>query len=120
MSSRSDEEYLGSVHVSPLAIATIASNALLTSYGVVGMAYKNALNEFTAPLTRDPNHAIDVHFEEGQIVIDAYVIVAHGTRISSVASSVINAIRYNVEKSVQVSVHQVNVFVQGLRFHEDS
>ena len=35
---------LGSIHVSPIAIATIASNSLLTCYGVVGMASKNAFN----------------------------------------------------------------------------
>ncbi len=109
----------GKIHVSPTAVATIASHALLTSYGVVGMASKNAFNELAATLTRDPHHGIDVRLQQGKIVIDVYVIIQHGTRISSVAASVINAVRFNVEKSIGVPVHQINLYVQGLRVTND-
>ncbi len=119
MSSKPEGEQLGAIFVSPAAIATIASHALLTSYGVVGMASKNAFNELAATLTRDPHHGISVQFVQGQIVIDLYVIIQHGTRISSVAASVINAVRFQVEKAVGVPVRQVNVYVQGLRVDED-
>lgn len=111
---------LGRVYVSPTAVATIASQALLTSYGVVGMASKNAFNELTATLTRDPHHGIDVRLEKSQIVIDVYVIIQHGTRISSVAASVINSVRFNVEKAVGMPVYQVNIYVQGLRTIKDA
>lgn len=112
----SDSQHkLGTIHVSPSAVATIASHALLTSYGVVGMASKNALNEFAATLTRDPHHGVSVHFTNGKIIIDLYVIIEHGTRITSVAGSVINAVRFSVERMVGVPVHQINVYVQGLR-----
>lgn len=114
-SSKTDEKVLGTVHVSPTAVATIASHALLTSYGVVGMASKNAFNKLAATLTRDPHHGINVQFVQGQIIIDLYVIIQHGTRISSVAASVINAVRFSVEKMIGMPVHQVNVYVQGLR-----
>jgi len=113
------EGFLGSIHVSPTAVATIASQALLNSYGVVGMASKTAIGELAANITRDPHHGIDVHYKNNKLVINAYVIILHGTRISQVASSVINAIRFQVEKSVGIPVHQVNVYVQGLRMIED-
>jgi uncharacterized alkaline shock family protein YloU len=106
---------MGDIRVAPTAIAAIASHALLTCYGVVGMASKNTLDEFTATLTRDPNHGITVHFDHREIVVDVYVVIQYGTRIISVADSVINSIRYNIEKSVGISVKQVNVFVKGLR-----
>lgn len=105
----------GTVHVSPTAVATVASQALMTSYGVVGMASKNAINDLAATITRDPNRGIDVKVERGRITIDVYVIIQHGTRISSVAGSVINAVRFNVEKALDMQVYQVNVYVQGLR-----
>lgn len=114
MTERTDDN-MGTVHVSPTAIATIASQALLTSYGVVGMASKTAIGDLAATLTRDPHHGIDVHFRHGQLVVDVYVIVQHGTRISQVASSVINAVRFQIERTVSLPVHQVNVYVQGLR-----
>jgi uncharacterized alkaline shock family protein YloU len=114
-----DDVKFGTIHVSPVAVATIASHALLTSYGVVGMASKNAINELAATLTKDPHHGVSVRFFDGKIYIDLYVIIQHGTRISSVAGSVINAVRFNVERMVGVPVHQVNVFVRGLRVNED-
>jgi uncharacterized alkaline shock family protein YloU len=117
--SEKPEQGLGTIHVSPTAVATIASQALLTSYGVVGMASKTAIGELAAQLTRDPHHGIDVHFKQGQLVIDVFVIIQHGTRISSVASSVINAVRFQVENMVGVPVHQVNVYVQGLRMMDE-
>jgi len=113
--SKKSEENLGTVHVSPKAVATIASHALLTSYGVVGMASKNAFNELAATLTNDPHHGIDVRLEQDKIVIDVYVIMQHGTRITSVAESVINAVRFNVEKALGIPVQQINMYVQGLR-----
>src|SRR5690349_9033583 len=95
-----DNDKLGTIHVSPAAIATIASHALLTSYGIVGMASKNAINDLAAQITRDPHRGVSVRFADGQIMIDLYVIIEHGTRISSVAASVINSVRFNVEKMV--------------------
>jgi uncharacterized alkaline shock family protein YloU len=118
MMSTTDQN-LGTIHVSPKAVATIASHALLTSYGVVGMASKNAFNELAATLTHDPHHGIDVRLEHGKIDIDIYVIMQHGTRITSVAESVINAVRFNVEKAIGIPVQQVNIYVQGLRLMND-
>ncbi len=119
MGKHSDEKDFGTIYVSPTAIATIASHALMTSYGVVGMASKNAIGEFAATLTRDPHHGISVQFVQDQIIIDVYVIIEHGTRISSVAASVINAVRFSVEKSVGMPVQQITVHVQGLRVNKD-
>lgn len=113
-------EGLGAVYIAPTAIATIASQALMTCYGVVGMASKNAINELAATLTRDPHHGIEVSYRSGRLTIDVFVIVQHGTRISTVADSVIGAVRYNVEKAVGIPVDQVNIYVQGLRFLEDN
>jgi uncharacterized alkaline shock family protein YloU len=100
--TNSEDAKLGTIHVSPHAVATIASHALLTSYGVVGMASKNAFNELAATLTKDPHHGVSVRFQDGEIVLDLYVIIEHGTRISSVAASVINAVRFNIERMVGV------------------
>ena len=84
------------------------------------MASKTAIGDFAATLTRDPHHGVDVTYKGGELLIDVYVIVQHGTRISQVASSVINSVRFKVEKMVGVPVHQVNVFVQGLRMMDES
>jgi uncharacterized alkaline shock family protein YloU len=43
------------------------------------------------------------------------VIIEYGTRITSVASSVSNTVRYSVEKIIGMPVKEVNVHVRGLR-----
>jgi uncharacterized alkaline shock family protein YloU len=47
-----------------------------------------------------------------------YVIVEYGTRIKSVADSVTNTVRYQVEKTVGMPVNQINIHIQGLRISD--
>ncbi len=109
---------LGTIQVSPRAIATIAYHAALESYGVVGLAHKSIVNGLTHVLVKDPMHGVEVHYDGSQINIDIYVIVEYGTRIKSVASSVSNTVRYHVEKALGLPVNEVNVHVRGLRVSE--
>jgi len=106
---------LGSINISPRAIASIAYQAAMQSYGVVGLASKNLFDEFTNVLVKDPVHGIDVVFENNEIDIDIFIIVEYGTRIKSVAASVANTVRYQVEKAISMPIHNINVHVQGLR-----
>lgn len=105
----------GTIEISPAAIATLVSHAVLQSYGVVGMASPNLATDIATSLTRDPNRGIQVRQEDSHIVIDVFVVIEYGTRIASVANSLINSVRYTVEQSIGVPVGRVNVHVQGLR-----
>jgi uncharacterized alkaline shock family protein YloU len=113
--SAEEHNLLGKITVSPIAVATVASQAALQSYGVVGMAAKNVVDGLTNIITRDPRHGVDVVFHEGGVVINIYVIIEYGTRISTVASSLSNAVQFNVERALGLDVKEVNVHVQGLR-----
>jgi uncharacterized alkaline shock family protein YloU len=106
---------LGSIHIAPNAVATIAYHATLQSYGVVGLAPKNLAEGIAATITREPTRGVNVRFDGEKLDIDIYVIVEFGTRISTVAQSVANAVRFQVEKIIGLHVHNVNVHVQGLR-----
>lgn len=108
----------GRVLISPKAIATIASQAALSSYGVAGMAPRNIVQGLTHALARDPRHGVEVRNVEGEIEIDMYVVVEYGTRISSVAASVANTVRYHVEKALGMPVAAVNVNVLDLRISD--
>lgn len=110
---------LGSIHVAPRAIATIAYHAARESYGVVGLAQKNLVDGITQALVKDPSHGIEVHYNGSNISIDLYVIIEYGTRIKSVAHSVSNTVRFHVEKALGLPVDQVNVHVRGLRISEE-
>ena len=110
-----EETTLGSIHISPNAVATIAYHATLRSYGVVGLASKSLASGLAQTITKDPNHGISVRYDEDKIDIDLYVIVQYGTRITSVATSVANTVRFNVEKALGVRVNSIDVHVAGLR-----
>jgi uncharacterized alkaline shock family protein YloU len=69
----------------------------------------------TQVIVKDPSHGIEVKYDGQRIAIDIYVIIEYGTRISSVASSVSNTVKYNVEKALGMPVEEVNVHVRGLR-----
>ena len=106
---------LGRISISPRAIASIASHAAVQSYGIVGMTPKNLVDGIANAVVRDPSHGVDVHPAEDQLLIDLYVVVEYGTRISSVAQSVKNAVRYQVERALGMPVAAVNVHGQDLR-----
>jgi len=106
---------IGSIHVSPQSIATITYQAALRSYGVVGMAAKNIVAGLAQVLVKDPTHGVEVNYDGHYIDIDIYIIIEYGTRIKSVANSVANTIRYNVEKALGLPINEINVHVQGLR-----
>lgn len=106
---------LGKIEISPQAIATVASQAVLQSYGVVGMAAKNVVDGIANALTRDPRKGIEVHVDGDEVSVEVYVIMEYGTRLTTVAGSIANAVRFNIEKTLDVNVNEVNVHVQGLR-----
>jgi uncharacterized alkaline shock family protein YloU len=106
---------LGTIRISPNALATIAYHATLQSYGVVGLAPKNLAEGLTATITREPARGVSVHYNDEEVDIDVHIIIEYGTRITTVAESVANTVRYQVEKALGMPVHTVNVHVQGLR-----
>lgn len=110
-----DTTTLGGIHISPNAVATIAHQATLESYGVVGLASRNLADGLVKSITRDPSRGITVKYNGEDIDIEIHIIVEYGTRISSVAESVSNTVRFHVEKALGLKVNSVNVHVAGLR-----
>jgi len=106
---------LGGVHISPTAVATIAYHATLESYGVVGLAPRNLADGIVHTITREPMRGVSVRYNGEDIDIEINVIIEYGTRITSVAESVANTVRFHVEKALGLHVNSVSVHVAGLR-----
>ena len=115
--SMTDGSY-GRIDISKTAVATIANRAVNQCYGVVGMANKNLVQGLSAILSRDSRRGIEVEIEDGEIVVDVYVVVEYGTRIRAVAESIQNTVKYHVEKAMGTPVRAVNVYVHGLRLSD--
>ena len=116
------ETPLGEIEISPDAIASLVENAVLQSYGVVGLADRNRFEAWRRGLLKSGagHRGILIAFEGEGLVIDIYLIIEYGTRISEVARSVISRIKYTVEKTIGLPVLAVNVHVQGLRVSPSS
>ncbi|MDO8671424.1 MAG: Asp23/Gls24 family envelope stress response protein [Dehalococcoidia bacterium] len=107
---------LGKVEVSAEAVATIAGRAVIQSYGVVGMASRRFKDGIATLLHHDScSKGVDVHLNSDQVIIDLFVVVEYGTRISEVAKNIMCNVKFAVEQSLGTPVAQVNVNVQGLR-----
>jgi len=114
------ETHFGKIEISCQAIASIASQAVLESYGVVGMASKSFKDGLVTLLAPGAGHrGVDVQLVDEQIVIDLYVIIEYGTRISEVAHNIMSVVRFRVEKALDTSVAGVNIHVQGLRVSQE-
>jgi len=87
----------------------------MSSYGVVGLAAKNLAEGLAQVIVKDPSLGVDVKYDGKTIQIDLYIIIEYGTRIKSVAASVADSVRYQVEKAMGLPVTSVNVHVRGLR-----
>jgi uncharacterized alkaline shock family protein YloU len=109
---------LGKISVSHRAIASIAYHSALESYGVVGLAAKNLAEGLAQVLVKDPSLGVDVQYDGQEIKINLYIIIEYGTRITSVAESIADQIRYQVEKTLGIPVSQVNVNVRGMRISD--
>jgi uncharacterized alkaline shock family protein YloU len=109
---------LGSIHISPEAVATIAYHATLQSYGVVGLAPKNLAEGLAHTITKEPTRGVSVRYDGENVDIDIYIIIEYGTRITSVANSVANTVRFKVEKALGLRVNSIDIHVAGLRISD--
>jgi uncharacterized alkaline shock family protein YloU len=111
---------LGRIEVSPTAIASLASQAVLECYGVVGMATKDLASgivEILQPASH--RRGVDVTLGDEEIVIDLYVVIQYGTRIGVVARNIQSVVKYAVERALSAPVSAINVHVQDLRVSAD-
>ncbi|MBO8171088.1 MAG: Asp23/Gls24 family envelope stress response protein [Bacillaceae bacterium] len=108
---------LGRIDISPEVIATLAGGAAMDCYGLVGMASRKSLKDGITELLGRENMSkgVEVREQDGQTIIDLYIIVSYGTRISEVAHNVQDKVKYTLEKTLGLDVDQVNVYVQGVR-----
>jgi uncharacterized alkaline shock family protein YloU len=106
---------LGKIEVLPNAIQTIAVQAISESYGVVGITaprLRNGKAVFLSP--EHLNQGVQIRIVNDQIIVEVYVALEYGLRISEIAHNIMSAVKFSIEKILGVPVAQVNVNVQGL------
>ena len=106
----------GRIEVFPQAVAAIAGHAAIRCYGISGMAGRGLRDGFAELLRREHvDKGVDVVQGDEGLVIDVYVIVQYGMRITEVAHNLQETVKFEVERAVNVPVQKINVNVQGVR-----
>lgn len=107
----------GDIHISHDVIATITGGAATECYGVVGMASQKKLKDGFYELLGRENYSRGIRVSDGDtgLVLDLYIIVGYGVKITEIIHEVQKKVKYVVESTVDVNIDAVNVFVQGIR-----
>lgn len=106
---------LGKIEVLPNAIHTLAVRAISECYGVVGIASPRLHRGQAVLLGQEQlNQGVQMRIADDQIILDVYVVLEYGLRISEIAHNVMSGVKFAIEKMLGVPVAQVNVHVQGL------
>lgn len=108
---------LGKIYVSNDVIANVAGMAAMEVFGLVGMSSRKQLKDGIAELLRRENlsKGIEVRSENEEVIIDMYIIVSYGTKISEVAHNAQQKVIYTLDNTLGIKVSKVNVMVQGVR-----
>ena len=111
---------LGHVSISDDVIASVAGGAAVSCYGIIGMASKNQVKDGITEILGKENYSkgIKVKKDEGKLIIDLYIIVMYGTKISEIANNVQSSVKYQIEKTLGVKVDEVNIFIQGIKVNK--
>lgn len=106
----------GCISYSEDVLTTIVGVSTMECYGVVGMASKNATDGLWELLKGENlSKGVKIHSKDNELFIELYIIVEYGTKISVIASNIIQKIRYNVESYTGLKVSSITVNVQGVR-----
>lgn len=111
----------GNIDISNEVIATVVGGAATEIFGIVGMASKNQIKDNLNEILKRDNYSkgVVVRQEDEGVVIDLYIIVSYGTKISEVCHNVQDKVKYNLKSMLGVTAHSVNVYVQGVRVTAD-
>ena len=108
----------GNITIDNQVIATIAGVPAMESYGVVGMASKNAADGIFQLLKfENLTRGIEVNTENERVLISLHVIIEFGIRISTVGQNIIDRVRFNVESLTDLDVDDIEVLVEGIRMN---
>ena len=107
----------GEIRYSDDFIASIAGLSASECYGVVGMTSKKVWDSFADLLGKENlKKGVKIFTDETHsLKIELNIVVEYGLSMAAAGSSIIQTVKYNVEKTTGLSVSSVNLIVSGIR-----
>ena len=106
----------GEIGISNAVFTTITGAAATNCFGVKGMAYRSMTDGLVHLLRREAmSKGVNVIYNEDEsISIELHIIVENGVNIPAVCRSIMNEVRYVVNKDTGAEVRAVDVFVDSM------
>ena len=106
----------GEISVSSAVFSNITGMAATNCFGVKGMAYRSMTDGLVHLLRREAmSKGVNVIYNEDEsISIGLHIIVENGVNIPAVCRSIMNEVRYVVNKNTGAEVRAVDVFVDSM------
>lgn len=107
----------GEVTLTQDVIATVVGTAVTDNYGVVGMVSKHFFRDNLIEILKKENYSKGVVITqvEDEVVVDVYILVSYGTKISVICQNIQQTVKYSVEQLLGFEIGYVNVHVQGVK-----
>ena len=106
----------GEISVSSAVFSNITGMAATNCFGVKGMAYRSMTDGLVHLLRREAmSKGVNVIYNEDEsISIELHIIVENGVNIPAVCRSIMNEVRYVLNKNTGAEVRAVDVFVDSM------
>jgi uncharacterized alkaline shock family protein YloU len=107
----------GALHIATDVFTSVSGYAATNCFGVKGMASRS-VQEGIVHLLRRENLAkgVKVSYPQGGNTVDItlHIVVEHGINIPEICRSIMQEVRYNVEKVTGVTVSSVNICIDSI------
>ena len=106
----------GEISVSSAVFSNITGMAATNCFGVKGRAYRSMTDGLVHLLRREAmSKGVNVIYNDDEsISIELHIIVENGVNIPAVCRSIMNEVRYVVNKNTGAEVRAVDVFVDSM------
>ena len=107
---------LGEIRISSEVFTAVTGSAATNCYGVKGMAVRSTTDGLVHLLKRESMaKGVKVYYnDDGTVAIELHIIVENGVNIPAVCRSIMNEVRYVVNKNTGAEVRAVDVFVDSM------
>lgn len=106
----------GTISINKSSISKIAGIAAIDCYGIVGMAAKSISDGFFKLLKVERlERGVEINEVNGKLNIELHIIVLYGTSIPAIGKTLVDSVKYKIEKYTNLPVENIVVFVEDLK-----
>lgn len=98
-------------------ISNVINDSLKKVFGVIGLGNKRSLKDSISVLFKQESikDGVSVKIEKNSYIIDVYVILFYGVKISEVVYNISSQIKYDLNNNFKIKIKTINVYVQDIQ-----